>query len=458
MFREEVFMSDNNQKTNSTKSTTGSKKEINFEFHKAEKLPDYIFEIIPEPLKWLCKCISDRRRRDIFFLSSLVVTSSHLLNVKILHGDGLYTPSFFLLVIAPPSSGKGILSKSRELIACLQNWEEKENLIRAENLDNYSKNEKNKKEIFIERHTIIPGNISSRAFYDMLRNNSGRGLIFETELDTMTNASSQEWGSFSDITRKAFHHEELSISRQGTKYHISSPDLSICLSGTRDQFSKLFESPSNGNFSRYTFYTFPMQGQWKTHRPTNKSIALDKSLPEASKYLFDIFCDLRKRKTDLLIELNEDQWNRIDQLYKGRMNQLLEMEQSNYLLASNTRMAIIHVRIASILSILRNYNHSNNSHIDSDVIKISDEDFNIAEQICSTLFQHCLILFNHYFNKKDENNSTERYRKWYNALDNEFTTKQATEAANQFEIPVSTMKKWLSNHNFIRIRHGSYRK
>lgn len=37
----------------------------------------------------------------------------------------------------------------------------------------------------------------------MLQANEGIGLIFETEADTLSNSMKQEWGSFSDVLRKA---------------------------------------------------------------------------------------------------------------------------------------------------------------------------------------------------------------------------------------------------------------
>ena len=52
--------------------------------------------------------------------------------------------------------------------------------------------------------------------------------------DTLSNVFKQEWGSYSDLLRKAFHHERVSSSRkENNKFtEVINPKLSIALSGT----------------------------------------------------------------------------------------------------------------------------------------------------------------------------------------------------------------------------------
>lgn len=445
-------MLDNNQSTNSTNN------QINFSFNKAPYIPDQIFEDLPRPLFELCKCIKDRRQRDLFLLSSLTVTSNHLRNIQIPHVDGFYTPSFFFLAIAPPASGKGILNKSIHLMKSLLSWEKEQNQKRKKEYQDLSDSDKKNKEYPLDKSSLIPANTSSRAFYDSLQTNDGKGLIFETELDTMVNASSQEWGNFSEITRKAFHHETISINRKGTNYHISNPDLSICMSGTFDQFIKMFQSPSNGNYSRYAFYTYLPSRKWKTHRPSKKTFELDDLLEESSNKLLRINERLRNRETPLIIELNNEQWDILDEYYEKEMNHLKNLELPRDLDASNARMAVIQIRIASILSILRHYNQFESSLSEKNKLYISVNDFNIAQEICSTLSRHSWTLYKWRFTENKTKDKPERYRNWYNSLPKEFKTNEAINIGIKFDIPDTTIKKWLSDKIFTKIKHGHYRK
>ena len=80
-------------------------------------------------------------------------------------------------------------------------------------------------------------------------------LIHESEADTLSKMFSQEWGDFSDVLRKAFHGERLSLSRDSDDefMEIESPKLSVVLSGTRNQITPLLKSRENGLFSRFIY-------------------------------------------------------------------------------------------------------------------------------------------------------------------------------------------------------------
>jgi hypothetical protein len=80
----------------------------------------------------------------------------------------------------------------------------------------------------------IPANTSYAKILWHLEQNEGTGIICETEADTLGNVVKQEWGSYSDMLRKSFHHERLSSSRKGNNEftEVNAPSLSIALSGT----------------------------------------------------------------------------------------------------------------------------------------------------------------------------------------------------------------------------------
>src|SRR5690554_8197541 len=84
---------------------------------------------------------------------------------------------------------------------------------------------------------FIPANNSSTGAYQLLGDSDGRGLIFETEGDTLAHAFKSDYGNYSDGFRKAFHHETISYYRRTDRefVDIESPCLSTVLSGTPKQ-------------------------------------------------------------------------------------------------------------------------------------------------------------------------------------------------------------------------------
>lgn len=103
---------------------------------------------------------------------------------------------------------------------------------------------------------VIPANTSDTALYEGLYLNDGRGILFESEADTLTQAFKKGSGKFSDGLRCAFHNEPINYQRRtgNEKVYIPHPELSVVLTGTPGQMPLLFNSPENGLFSRFLFY------------------------------------------------------------------------------------------------------------------------------------------------------------------------------------------------------------
>ena len=138
----------------------------------------------------------------------------------------------------------------------------------------------------------------------MLEANGGIGLIFETEADTLSNSMKQEWGSFSDVLRKAFHNEYISQARRNNNeyFEVNEPKFSICLTGTNEQVGRLITSTEDGLFSRFLFYSFATEFKWKNTlmdiEPT-KQIYFDK--------LNAKICDLLSQSKHRRFRLKESQ-------------------------------------------------------------------------------------------------------------------------------------------------------
>jgi len=426
-------------------------------FHSSE-----VYEALPKRLAAVTKLISRREEKDIFLHAALPVLASHLPNVVIPHNDGKYSPDIYSLVIAKPGTGKGVAEKARLLGNHLNRKlieESRKDMARWESLP---KKEREQTPKPIQKQLFLPGNTSSRALYDFLEINEGRGLIFETEIDTLINAASQEWGDYTDVIRKSFHHEPVSLRRKTDDMYIERPELSIFMSGTFDQFKNMFESAENGHFSRYAFYTFEPDIKWKTHRPTDASTQLDEQLDSVSATLLSVYQTLKKRESPLVIHLEDRHWDIIDNTFKKKMIELEDEGMSRYLQSSNQRIAVITIRIAAILCVIRNVFEVDLKILNKPGICITDADLKAGIRLANNFFDHTKRLFQMLPKADSLQSKGVSFKLFYYKLPQQFQTNEAY--LYGFEVGVSkrTVRNYLSSlvneGLLLKTEHGTYNK
>jgi hypothetical protein len=142
------------------------------------------------------------------------------------------------------------------------------------------------------RVLFVPANSSATAVFQILNDNNGVGLMFETEGDTLAQTFKSEHGNYSDGFRKAFHHETISYNRRKDREYVELevPRLSALLSGTPKQVSTLIPSAENGLFSRFIFYYMNILPVWKDVFAGDSSQTLD----DYFRYLGNQFHDFYK--------------------------------------------------------------------------------------------------------------------------------------------------------------------
>src|SRR5690606_12881623 len=223
--------------------------------------------------------------------------------------DSLTRPNLYLFVSAPPASGKGILNLSKYLVMPIQRTKEASGKLAREAFDQamidfaLSKDPaKEKPRKPAEKMHFIPANNSSTGMFQLLNDNQGSGLIFESEADTLLNSLKSDFGDFSDGLRKEFQHEEISYYRRTDRemVRIERPCLSTVLSGTPGQLLKMFPDAENGLFSRFLYYNFNERPRWKDKFIDNDDFDLRKYYEHLGEEFFEFYKKMEHREVQMV--------------------------------------------------------------------------------------------------------------------------------------------------------------
>jgi len=409
-------------------------------------IPDEVYENLPSVLKESCEVFKGRER-DVYLTSALSIISGGLSNVQGLYAQDVVYPNLYSFIIAPAASGKGSMNYAQNLGGCYQSKLEYDNK-RAkskylEDLEVYNFRKKmakkeddirslNKPEEPEYETFFIPGNTSSAMIYKHLEYNSGKGCISETETDTLTNALKQEWGGFSDVLRKGFHHETLSLSRRVDLEHtvIEKPRFSLSITGTPDQVKSILSSTQNGLASRFIFYSFQAPPKWKKTYTKHISDSKQNQFINFTNELCDKFSSQDVRK----FNLTESQGAKLDDTFSS----LLDEKYHSHLGDSGSlvfRLGLITYKIAMVLSSIRT---------DELVIECSDKDFETAMKLSDVYLSHGLNVFETINNREGKLPLNDE--RWINSLPIDFSTEEAIKNANKLGIKERTVYKKLKKY------------
>ena len=174
-----------------------------------EYLPTFtprIHKALPDFLRKIIDIADSPEDGDILLLGTLTVLSACLPQIEGIYNKRPVSSNLFLFVTARASSGKGRLTLCRYLIEPIH--ERLREINEAEMMDykqkmqmyNASKNKGSmeKPEQPPLRMLFIPANSSATAVYQVLGENDGQGIMFETEGDTLANTFASDYGNYSD--------------------------------------------------------------------------------------------------------------------------------------------------------------------------------------------------------------------------------------------------------------------
>ena len=320
-------------------------------------LPEAVYENLPDFLRELTIPF-EGRERDIVLLSSIGVVSACLPKVFGIYDRDKYYSNLFILIIAPPASGKGVMNKAKKLVEGIHNYIKELSQAEIDDCLEETKNDKNNKgncpDLVIK---ILPGNVSSSKVYKHLQNSEHGLLMFESEADTVSAMLKHDWGNFSDVLRKAFHHEAISISRQidDTYFDVPNPRLSLVISGTPDQVKPLIQSKENGLFSRFLFYYFNDSVGWKDVSPENNQLDYSTLFSNAGNQMLILYEKLVDCDSDIEIKLSQNQWQRFNETMSYVVDAYIESNNQD-VLPILKRHGLMLFRTCMILSMMRHIN------------------------------------------------------------------------------------------------------
>ena len=331
------------------------------------------------------------------------------------------------------------------------------------------------------RSPLVPANSSASAMFRALDANGGWGIIFETEADSLSNMlSKSEYGDYSDLLRKAHHHESCPMVRVSEKINIEleKPRLSVLLTCTGSQLPVLLPAANvaNGLASRFLFYALP-DSEVKFRNVFEKcDQAVEDVYKEMGQRVLALYHALKDREDHpLQFVLSTAQQQRFVKMFDEILHEQFEM-LGNGIQGFIFRLALECYRYTMVLTVLRRlserYGSGEPLFEEEEQALICDErDFRIATTIIECLVNHTARVYAVIGNQEDDPFSkaptepSEKLRAFYTSLpeNRTFTTAEAIELAKRLDIPSRTVNRMLGSMvtEYLvldRLRQGLYQK
>lgn len=461
------------QKLNSAESSKSSTADIaEIEDLTVEQMPTFsetVKDRLPSLLSQIVEKAVSPEDADLLLLGSLTVFSACLPNVYGIYGGREVFPNLFLFVTAQASAGKGRLTLCRHLVEPIHR-KLRENY--AVEIEDYKRKQAeyvaNKKNPDAEppqepplQTLFIPANSSATGVYQVLNDNKGIGLMFETEGDTLANTFKSDYGNFSDGFRKAFHHETISYNRRKDRefVELAKPRLSALLSGTPRQILSLIPDAENGLFSRFIFYYMNVRLEWLDVFAGDDNATLDEHFERFGQHFFDLYKILQSSQP-IRFAFSTSQQTEFNVYFAQVQKQYAALFGLD-IVASVRRLGLITYRMAMILSTLRIMDSGGIAQI----MVCKDADFQSALAIVKVLLQHTAKVFQTLPNadapdSKPHSEPTQLRQTFFDNLPQNFDRQIYLQIAAQLKIPPKTADKYIANlcaaGKLTHAKHGEY--
>ena len=420
-------------------------KQSNFITEKQDLLitPHLVEGQLPTLLAEALSVSPEGETRDMLLLSLLTNCAYALPAMRMLHGrpHHTYSPELLAMIVAPAASGKGIMNYGRLLLQAIEGC--------------------NGKQVY------IPANSSASALLKMMDEYDGRGIVFATEMDTLTQTLRAAYGQFGDIVRCIFEHETVSqLRRQNNEFiEIRSPRIAMLLSGTPNQVSPLLRNRENGLMSRFACYVVNNRMDFDDHvwdveeegNIPHESMLYDRLATE----LGDRYLWMETAGHECYFYLTDAQLKTIKRMFRSEYDNY-SAEFGDLFDASLKRMPVIMKRIGMILAGLR----LDMTKPLPERVVCSEEDFQTMLLIGHKLLMHAAMVFQMMPELKatpvGEIGGNMLQRQFFQMLPTDFTKQDAVKQAEVLGVNVRTMEDWLEKMikqaHIERVMKGIYQK
>jgi hypothetical protein len=412
-------------------------------------IPSTVYELLPDTLATPSRFMEEGHERDVFLTCALPIVAGTLVNVSGVHGDGPDGLSLYTAVVAEAGSGKGAARFARRLGELIDRrlYEDSDTeRTRWKTRKAAGESPEDLGPEPLHRAFYLSANSSARAFVDSLYANDGRGVLYDSEILTLTTAQAQDWGNTADVMLKAWQGESVTLDRKGEKIRIASPSLSISLTGTPSALRALIPAAENGLLSRFCLYMFTAPSVWRTQRPSPQRSERDDSIRTSGERLNELHRRLMARTLPLRVEMTSRQWDSLDQHFGAELARLHASGAARLLEASVKRAGVVAFRIACTLAVLE-ASERGGSIETAETIQTSDTDVSAGLLLATVYLTHGLAYADTL--PKVESLMIGQARmptnkaQWLAALPESFTTGEAVAEGARREIAERTVRRRL---------------
>ena len=428
-------------------------------------IPDEVFNTLPQFLQQVVNPASSQEEKDILLLGALTAFSACFPKLFGVYDQRKVFSNLYLFVTAPASAGKGRLNQIKNLVDPVHKLKREQAKVLKQQFNTematYNMN-KGKDENLEkpgkppERMLFIPANNSVTGVYQLISDNEGKGLIFETEGDTLAQAFKSDYGNYSDGFRKAFHHETISYYRRTDREYvdIEKPCLSTVLSGTPKQVATLIPNAENGLFSRFMFYYMNIKPTWKNVFQNSNSVGLDDYYSQLGNEFLGLYKTL-KNNPEIEIRLTVLQQQQFNTFFESLQTKYINLQPEEYI-ATIRRLGLIAFRLMMLFTAFRIME-------DGDVNQVKeceDVDFQNALTIISILVKHSSKVFNDLPIEQKAAKRLNRKERFLESLPKQFSRQEYLDLATKQSIPHKTAEGYITK--FVdaglihREAHNSY--
>jgi hypothetical protein len=426
-------------------------------------IPEEVYENLPQFLKEGSEVFLTDREKDVFLTGAITVLSGCLPTVSGNYNGSKVYANLYSFIVAPAASGKGVMSWAKILgISYHKHLREEFKTAYEEHENAMQVYEKNKGQMDKPnpppfRLLFSPADTSKASLIQTLSDCGESVTMFESEADTLSGTMGKEWGGFSDLFRKAFHHEPYSYQRKTANQYIELefPRLSVALSGTPLQVQRLIPSAEDGLFSRFIFYVFRVEPHWQDVSPFKGRVSLNEYFAELSEKVKFMILHYDNEES-INFSLHEHQWMELNASFRDRLEDVKNLVGEDALSVVK-RLGLITFRIAMILSILRKYNCGNGTPTE---LYCEDIDFKTAMILTDVYLNHSLIIFNSL--SKGANQANGAKKALYDRLPSQFERKEAGLIGSEMTLSDRTITNYLTDFikggTLSQPKYGYYQK